>query len=171
MQPSNRIYYFKIYWRLNMFRAAYRSSSGAQLFSASGLYTHVVTGRCPGWVETGWPVPTQPGQPCICMEFLMDKLTRTGLRCSGMSSGVGWSFVKRLAINAARHPWRAETSTAPGQKSHDADRFFPLALCVFAVCCHSHYAIYSIVCLGCGHVSRPRSKRHSLIHRNKRRKL
>jgi len=29
MQPFIRIYYFKIYWRLNMFRAAYRSSSGA----------------------------------------------------------------------------------------------------------------------------------------------
>jgi len=29
MQPCNRIYYFKIYWRLNMFRAAYSSSSGA----------------------------------------------------------------------------------------------------------------------------------------------
>jgi len=30
MQPCNRIYYSKIYWRLNMFRAAYRSLSGAQ---------------------------------------------------------------------------------------------------------------------------------------------
>jgi len=29
MQPCNRIYYSKVYWRLNMFRAAYRSSSGA----------------------------------------------------------------------------------------------------------------------------------------------
>jgi hypothetical protein len=29
MQPCNRIYYSKIYWRVNMFRAAYRSSSGA----------------------------------------------------------------------------------------------------------------------------------------------
>ena len=29
MQPCNRIYYSKIYWRLNMFRAAYRLSSGA----------------------------------------------------------------------------------------------------------------------------------------------
>jgi len=29
MKPCNRIYYSKIYWRLNMFRAAYRSSSGA----------------------------------------------------------------------------------------------------------------------------------------------
>jgi len=30
MQPCNRIYYFKIYWRLSMFRSAYRSSSGAR---------------------------------------------------------------------------------------------------------------------------------------------
>jgi hypothetical protein len=29
MQPCNRIYYSKIYWRLNMIWAAYRSSSGA----------------------------------------------------------------------------------------------------------------------------------------------
>jgi len=29
MQTCNRIYYSKIYWRLNMFRAAHRSSSGA----------------------------------------------------------------------------------------------------------------------------------------------
>ena len=29
MQLCNRIYYFKVYWRLNMFRAAHRSSSGA----------------------------------------------------------------------------------------------------------------------------------------------
>jgi hypothetical protein len=29
MQPFNRIYYSSVYWRLNMFRAAHRSSSGA----------------------------------------------------------------------------------------------------------------------------------------------
>jgi hypothetical protein len=29
MQPCNRIYYSKVYWRLIMFRAAHRSSSGA----------------------------------------------------------------------------------------------------------------------------------------------
>jgi hypothetical protein len=29
MQLCNRIYYSKVYWRLNKFRAAYRSSSGA----------------------------------------------------------------------------------------------------------------------------------------------
>jgi hypothetical protein len=46
MQPCIRIYYSTLHWRLNMFRAAYRSSSGAlTVFAASGLYTHVVTGR------------------------------------------------------------------------------------------------------------------------------
>ena len=29
MQPCNRIYYSEVYWRLKMFRAAHRSSSGA----------------------------------------------------------------------------------------------------------------------------------------------
>ena len=47
----NRIYYSKVYGRLNMFRGAHRSSSGAlTVFAASGLYTHVVTSRCQGWV-------------------------------------------------------------------------------------------------------------------------
>jgi hypothetical protein len=44
MQPCNRIYYSTVHWRLNMFRAAHRSSSGAlTVFAASGLHTHVVT--------------------------------------------------------------------------------------------------------------------------------
>jgi hypothetical protein len=39
MRPCNRIYYSTVHWRLNMFRAAYRSSSGAlTVFAASGLY-------------------------------------------------------------------------------------------------------------------------------------
>jgi len=49
MQLCNRIYYSKVYWRLNMFSSGtpliIRSST---LFAASGLYTHVVTGRCQG---------------------------------------------------------------------------------------------------------------------------
>jgi hypothetical protein len=46
-QLCNRMYYSKVYWMLNMFRAAHRLSSGAlTVFAASGLYTHVVTGRC-----------------------------------------------------------------------------------------------------------------------------
>ena len=46
MQPCNRIYYSTVHWRLNTFRAAHRSSSGAlTVFAASGVHTHVVTGR------------------------------------------------------------------------------------------------------------------------------
>ena len=46
MQLCNRIYHSTVHWRLNMFRAAYRSSSGAlTVFAAFGLHTHVVTGR------------------------------------------------------------------------------------------------------------------------------
>ena len=53
MQPCNRIYYSKINWRLNMFRMAYRSSSGAlTVFTASGLHMHMVTGRSQVWVGT-----------------------------------------------------------------------------------------------------------------------
>jgi len=53
MQPCNRIYYSSVHWQLNMFRAAYRSSSGAlTVFAASGLHTHVVNGRSQVWVGT-----------------------------------------------------------------------------------------------------------------------
>ena len=39
MQPCNRIYYSKVYWRLSMFRAAHRSSSGA-LNCICSLFTY-----------------------------------------------------------------------------------------------------------------------------------
>jgi len=53
MQPCNRIYHSTVHWQLNMFRAAYRSSSGAlTVFAASGLHTHLVTGRSQVWVWT-----------------------------------------------------------------------------------------------------------------------
>ena len=40
MQPCIRIYYSTVHWRHNMFRGAYRSSSGAlTVFAASGLHT------------------------------------------------------------------------------------------------------------------------------------
>jgi len=45
MQPCIRIYYSTIHWRLNTFRAAYRSSSGAlTVFAVSGLLDY---GRSP----------------------------------------------------------------------------------------------------------------------------
>jgi len=53
MQPCNRIYYSTVHWRLHMFSAAYRSSSGVlTAFAASGLHMHVVTGRSQVWVGT-----------------------------------------------------------------------------------------------------------------------
>jgi len=60
MQPCNRIYYSKIYWRLNMFRAAYRSSSGAPNCICSLWFIHTC-GDQPLSRLGGW-VPTQPGQ-------------------------------------------------------------------------------------------------------------
>jgi hypothetical protein len=46
MQPCIRIYYSTVHSKLNMFRAAYRSSSGAlTVFAASRLHTHVVAVR------------------------------------------------------------------------------------------------------------------------------
>jgi hypothetical protein len=54
MQTCNRIYYSTVHWRLNMLRAAHRSSSGAlTVFAVSGLHTHEVTGRSQVWVGTG----------------------------------------------------------------------------------------------------------------------
>jgi hypothetical protein len=51
MQPWNIIYYSTVHWRLNIFRTAHRSSSGAlTVFAASGLHTHVVTGCSQVWV-------------------------------------------------------------------------------------------------------------------------
>jgi hypothetical protein len=51
MQPCTRIHHSTVRWRLNMFRAAYCSSSGAlTIFAASGLHTHVVTGRSQVWL-------------------------------------------------------------------------------------------------------------------------
>jgi hypothetical protein len=65
LQPCDRIYYSTVHWQLNMFLAAYRSSSGAlTVFAASGLHTHVVTGR------SQVSVPTQtwlrPVTTCVC---------------------------------------------------------------------------------------------------------
>ena len=52
MQPCIRIYYSTVHWKLNTFRAAYSSSSGAlTVFAASGLHRHVVTGRSQGLIR------------------------------------------------------------------------------------------------------------------------
>jgi hypothetical protein len=62
MQPCNRIYYYKVYWWLNMFRAAYHPSSGA-LNCICSLWLTVVTGRCQVWVGNGhFPLRRDNGQ-------------------------------------------------------------------------------------------------------------
>jgi len=54
MQPCNRNYYSKIYWRLNMFRGAPRSSSGAPNCICSLWFIYPCGDR--NWA------PIQPGQ-------------------------------------------------------------------------------------------------------------
>ena len=61
MQPCNRIYYSKIYWRLNMFRKTYRSSSGAPNCICS-LWFIYPCGNRPLSRMCGNSVPTQSGQ-------------------------------------------------------------------------------------------------------------
>jgi hypothetical protein len=53
MQPCNRIYYSNVYWRLNMFRAAHRSSSGA-LSSQPLVYIRI---WWPAVVKSVWEFP------------------------------------------------------------------------------------------------------------------
>jgi hypothetical protein len=54
MQPCNRIIISKFIEGLTCFERLNAHHQEFQtVFAASGLYTHVVTGRCPGWVGTG----------------------------------------------------------------------------------------------------------------------
>jgi len=95
MQPCNRIYYSTVHWQLNTFRAAYRSSSGAlTLFAASGLHTHVVTGRSEVWVGT---VRTQtwlrPVTTCVCKPEAANTVRATLM--SGMPLETCWPVNER----------------------------------------------------------------------------
>jgi hypothetical protein len=64
MQTCNRIYYSKIYWKLNMFPAAYRSSSGAPNCICS-LWFIYSCGDRPVSMLSGKLVPTKPGQRLV----------------------------------------------------------------------------------------------------------
>jgi hypothetical protein len=53
MQPCNRIYYSKFIEESTCFEPHTAHHQELQtVFAVSGLYTHVVTGLCPGWVGT-----------------------------------------------------------------------------------------------------------------------
>ena len=64
MQLCNRIYYSKVYWRLNMFRAAHRSSSGA-LNCICSLWFIYTCGDRPLSRLSGKNFPTQPWQRLV----------------------------------------------------------------------------------------------------------
>ena len=69
MQLCNRIYYSIVYWRLNMFRAAHRSSSGALTVFADPLV--YIRMWWPAVVKSEWElVPTQTWlrsvTTCVC---------------------------------------------------------------------------------------------------------
>jgi len=57
LQPCNRIYYSKVYWRLNMFWVAHRSSSGAPNCICSLWFIYTRGDRPLSRLN-----PTQPGQ-------------------------------------------------------------------------------------------------------------
>jgi hypothetical protein len=60
MQPCNRIYYSKVYWRLSVFRAAHRSPSGA-LNRVCSLWFIYICGDQP-LSRLSAKFPTQPWQ-------------------------------------------------------------------------------------------------------------
>ena len=91
MQPCNRMYYSTVHWRLNMFRAAYRSSSGA-----SGLHTHVVTSRSQVWVGTGQlPLRLDYGRSPHAHVNQRLQIQLELLMMSGMPLETCWAFNER----------------------------------------------------------------------------
>ena len=63
MQPCNTIYYSNVYWRLNIFRAAYRSSSGALNCTCRLRFTYTCGDRplsslCGLLMMSGMPLET-----------------------------------------------------------------------------------------------------------------
>ena len=93
MQPCNRIYYCTVHWRLNKFRAAYCSSSGAlTVFAASGLHTHVVTGRSQVWV---FPLRLDYGRSPRAYVNQRLQIQLELLMMSGMPLETWWAFNER----------------------------------------------------------------------------
>ena len=99
-QPCNRIYHSTAHWRLNMFRAAHRSLSGAlTVFAASGLHTHVVTGRSQVWVGTPssseFPLRLDYGRSPLAYVNQRLQIQLELLMMSGMPLETCWAFSER----------------------------------------------------------------------------
>ena len=65
MQPCNRIYYCNVYWRLNMFRAACRSSLGALNCICSLWFTYTCGDRPLSSLSGKWTWQ-RPVTTCVC---------------------------------------------------------------------------------------------------------
>ena len=86
MLPCNIIYYSKLYWRLNVFRAAYRSSSGAPNYLQPLVYI-------PMW----WPAVVQAGQRPLTTTWVYKPQAANSLELlmmSGMPLETRWAFNK-----------------------------------------------------------------------------
>jgi hypothetical protein len=64
MKPGNRIYYSNVYWRLNMFRAAHRSSSGALNCICSLWFTYTCGDRPLSSLSRKWISSDVPLETC-----------------------------------------------------------------------------------------------------------
>jgi hypothetical protein len=125
MKPCNRIYYSTVHWKLNMFRAAHRSSSRAlTVFAASGLHTRVVTGRSQVWVGTelhlvgyfSWVnIVTHQGGPGSSVGIV----TGYGLDSLRIKSRWGARFSAPVQTGPGAHPASCimGTGSFPGVKS------------------------------------------------------
>jgi hypothetical protein len=96
MQTCNRIYYSTVHWRLKIFWAAHRSSSGAlNVFAASGLHTNVVTGRSQVWVGTEFPLRLDYGRSPHAYINQRLEIQLELLMMSGVPLETCWAFNKR----------------------------------------------------------------------------
>jgi hypothetical protein len=75
MQLCNKIYYFEVYWRLNIFRAAHRSSSGALNSICSVWFIYPCGDRSLPWLNGKFP--TQPWQRTITTWVYKAEVTNT----------------------------------------------------------------------------------------------
>ena len=79
-----------------MYRAAYRSSSGAlTVFAASGLHTHVVTGRSQVWVWTGFALRLDYSRSPHAYANQRLQIRLELLMMSGMPVETCWAFTER----------------------------------------------------------------------------
>ena len=92
MQPCNRIYYSKIDWRLNMFRAACRSSSGAPKCICSFWFIYTCGDRPLSRLGESSHPPWATAGHHMCIETRGCKYSLELLMMSGMPLETCWAF-------------------------------------------------------------------------------